>query len=141
MTFDGRAGLELAQRELCSPRPFAVATAELPAEAAASVGVLRLVREWMESHGQRGVGPMIVSMTRGVSDLLNVYLLAREAGLVRNTPAGLVSEIAATPLFETIEDLERSAEVLRGFLAEPITLRTLEHLRRRDGARSVRWWR
>ncbi|HEX8985845.1 MAG TPA: phosphoenolpyruvate carboxylase [Bryobacteraceae bacterium] len=125
--------LELAQRELCSPRPFAVATAELPAEAAASVGVLRLVRGWMESHGQRGVGPMIVSMTRGVSDLLNVYLLAREAGLVRNTPAGLVSEIAATPLFETIEDLERSAEVLRGFLAEPITMRTLEHLRRRDG--------
>ena len=125
--------LELARRELCSPRPFAVATTELPAEAAASVSVLRLVREWMEAHGPHGIGPMIVSMTRGASDLLNVYLLAREAGLVRNTPDGLVCEIEVTPLFETIEDLERSAEVLRGFLAEPITLRTLEHLRRRDG--------
>jgi phosphoenolpyruvate carboxylase len=124
--------LELARNELRSPRPFAVATTELAAEAAASVGVLRLVREWMEQHGPHGIGPFIVSMTRGVPDLLNVYLLAREAGLVRNTPEGLVCGIAVTPLFETVEDLERSAEVLSGFLAEPITGRTLEHLRRRD---------
>ncbi len=125
--------LELVERELRSPRPFAVATTELPSEAASAVGVLRMVREWMETHGHRGVGPMIVSMTRGLSDLLSVYLLAREAGLVRNTPEGLVCEIAVTPLFETVEDLERSPAVLRGFLAHPVTLRTLEHLRRREG--------
>ena len=124
---------EMLDRELASPRPFAVATAELPAEAESSVGVLRLVREWMEQHGHRGIGCLLVSMTRGVSDLLNVYLLAREAGLVRNTPEGLVSEIAVTPLFETVGDLERSARVLAGFLAHPMTMRTLRHLQQRDG--------
>lgn len=125
--------LALLDRELRSPRPFAVATAELPPEASETVAVLRLVRAWTERHGYQGIGPLIVSMTRGVSDLLNVYLLAREAGLVRGTPEGLVSEIAVTPLFETIEDLEHSGRILHGFLANPIALRTLRYLQRRDG--------
>ena len=125
--------LELLTKELASPRPFAVATTELPPEAGASVGVLRLARAWAERYGHRGIGSFVVSMTRGVSDLLNVYLLAREAGLVRNTREGLVSEIAVTPLFETIDDLERSPRVLAGFLAHPMTMRTLRHLEQRDG--------
>ncbi len=116
---------ELIDRELGSPRPFAVSSAALPAEAEASVAVLRLAREWGERHGSGGVGQFIVSMTHAASDLLNVYLLAREAGLVRNTPQGLVCEIPVTPLFETIEDLENSGRVLADFLAHPMTLRTL----------------
>jgi phosphoenolpyruvate carboxylase len=119
---------ELIDRELNSPRPFAVSSAALPAEAEASVAVLRLAREWSERHGSGGVGQFIVSMTHAASDLLNVYLLAREAGLVRNTPQGLVCEIPVTPLFETIEDLENSGRVLADFLAHPMTMRTLAHL-------------
>jgi phosphoenolpyruvate carboxylase len=118
---------ELIDRELGSPRPFAVSSAALPPEAEASVAVLRLVREWSQRHGC-GVGQFIVSMTHEASDLLNVYLLAREAGLVRDTPQGLVCEIPVTPLFETIEDLENSGRVLADFLAHPMTRRTLGHL-------------
>jgi phosphoenolpyruvate carboxylase len=116
---------ELIDRELGSPRPFAVSSAALPPEAEASVAVLRLAREWSARHGSGGVGQFIVSMTHAASDLLNVYLLAREAGLVRNTPQGLVCEIPVTPLFETIEDLENSGRVLADFLAHPMTMRTL----------------
>ena len=122
---------ELLDRELDSPRPFAVETAVLPPEAGAAVGVLRLLRDWTARHGHRGIGSFVVSMTHGASDLLNVYLLAREAGLVRATPQGLVSEIAVTPLFETIDDLERSGRVLSDFLAHPMTQRTLRHLQER----------
>ncbi|HWR52789.1 MAG TPA: phosphoenolpyruvate carboxylase [Bryobacteraceae bacterium] len=128
-----RRRCELLDRELESPRPFAVVTAALPADADAAVGVFRLVREYIERHGAAGIGTVIVSMTRGVSDLLNVYLLAREAGLVGRADEGIVCDVAVTPLFETIDDLERSADVLAGFLAHPMTRRTLEHLRKRDG--------
>jgi phosphoenolpyruvate carboxylase len=124
---------QLLDRELASPRPFAVETAPLPLEADAAVGVLRLVRDWTARHGHQGIGSLIVSMTHGASDLLNVYLLAREAGLVRSTPEGLVSEIAVTPLFETIDDLERAGSVLSEFLAHPMAMRSLRHLQRRDG--------
>ncbi len=127
-----QARLVLLDRELRSPRPFAVSTAELPPEADASVGVLRLVREYMDRHGAAGIGSYVVSMTRGVSDLLNVYVLAREAGLVHSTPEGLVCDIAVTPLFETIDDLDRSGSVLAAFLAHPMTRRTLRHLQARE---------
>jgi len=115
-------------RELASPRPFALSTAALPPEADASVGVLRLVREWREKYGHRAIGSYVVSMTHAASDLLHVYLLAREAGLVRGTPGGLVCELAVTPLFETIADLENSRRVLADFLAHPMTVRTLRRL-------------
>ncbi len=124
---------ELLERELVSPRPFAVGSAYLPYEAGDAVGVLRAARKWMERHGHGGIGTLIVSMTRDVSDLLNVYLLAREAGLVRATGEGLVCGIPITPLFETIEDLERSSRVLAEFLAHPMTARSLRYLQARDG--------
>jgi phosphoenolpyruvate carboxylase len=123
---------DLLDRELASPRPFAVETAALPSEAAEAVGVLRLLREWTVRHGHRGIGSFVVSMTHGASDLLNVYLLAREAGLVRAAPEGLIAEIAVTPLFETIDDLARSGQVLADFLSHPMTRRTLRHLQERD---------
>ncbi|HEY1239255.1 MAG TPA: phosphoenolpyruvate carboxylase [Bryobacteraceae bacterium] len=125
-----RAGLD---RELDSPRPFAVASTSLPPEADACVGVLRLIREWREIHGPGAIGSYVVSMTHSASDLLNVFLLAREAGLVRTTPAGLAYELAVTPLFETIDDLDNSARILAEFLAHPVTRRTLRHLQERDG--------
>ena len=122
----------LLDRELESPRPFAVSSAALPPEAEACVGVLRLIREWRETHGSGPIGSYVVSMTHSASDLLNVFLLAREAGLVHSTADGLVYELAVTPLFETVEDLENSGRVLANFLAHPVTLRTLRHLQQQE---------
>lgn len=119
-------------RELDSPRPFAVSSAVLPSEAEACVGVLQLIREWRKDHGRGAIGSYIVSMTHSPSDLWNVYLLAREAGLVRNTADGLAYDLAVTPLFETIEDLENSGRVLADFLAHPVTMRTLRHLQEQE---------
>lgn len=124
---------QLLETELRSPRPFAGVAAGLPPEADATVGVLRVIRDHIARHGPRGIGTLIVSMTRNETDLLNVYLLGREAGLVRHTSEGLVSDVAVAPLFETIDDLKRSTDVLASFLDHPITRRTLEHLRLRDG--------
>jgi phosphoenolpyruvate carboxylase len=124
--------LRLLDRELASPRPFTVSSATLPPEAEATVDCLRLVRRHMEQYGPGGIGSLIVSMTRGVSDLLHVFLLEREAGLTRMTPEGLVAELPVTSLFETIEDLERSDVVLAAYLAHPVTERTLRHRQARD---------
>jgi len=72
-------------------------------------------------------------MTRSVADLLAVYLLAREGGLLVETPGGLACDIPVVPLFETIDDLERSEAITDAFLCHPITERTLSYLQRRDG--------
>jgi phosphoenolpyruvate carboxylase len=70
-------------------------------------------------------------MTRDLSDLLTVYLLAREAGLTVNTEDGLVCQLPVVPLFETIEDLENAPRILDSFLSHPFTKRSLKYLSRR----------
>ncbi len=125
--------LEFLNRELQTPRPFTGPHMHLEDEAEHAVGLLRALRAQLMRHGPQGIGPLIVSMTRNAADLLAVYLLAREAGLLVETSEGLASELPVTPLFETIGDLERSEAILDSFLAHPMTRRTLDHLRRRDG--------
>ena len=125
-------------RELLSPRPFAQTDAKLPREAEGVRSCLRVLAAHLETNGPGGIGALIVSMTRSVSDLLAVYLLAREAGLAISTPDGLVCQLPVVPLFETIGDLERSAAILDEFLAHPFTRRSLEHHRGvQGGARPV----
>jgi phosphoenolpyruvate carboxylase len=119
-------------QELLSPRPFTVSTATLAPEAAASVELFSLLREWISAHGAAGIGSFVVSMTHAPSDLLAVYLLAREAGLVRGPAGELVAEIAVTPLFETIDDLESGASILAEFLAHPMVKRSLRFIQERD---------
>jgi phosphoenolpyruvate carboxylase len=121
--------LAFVTRELASPRPFVREGQRVGAEADAVLDCYRVLRSHIDAHGRPGIGPLIVSMTRSVSDLLVVYLLARDAGLLTFTPDGPVCALPAVPLFETIEDLERSPAILEQFLAHPITRRTLAALR------------
>ena len=125
--------LVLLERELGSLRPLSAPYMTLGDEAAHMVGVLRVVQLHLERHGPGGVGPVIVSMTRGLGDLLVVYLLAREAGLLRDDGAGLACEIPVVPLFETIADLERCEAITAAFLDHPITVRSLDRQARRAG--------
>lgn len=124
-------------RELSSPRPFAQADATLPPEADGVRSCYRVLATHLATNGPGGVGALIVSMTRSVSDLLAVYLLAREAGLAIATPDGPVCQLPVVPLFETIDDLERSAAILDEFLAHPFTRRSLEHHRGVQGGAAL----
>ncbi|MEO8098029.1 MAG: phosphoenolpyruvate carboxylase [Acidobacteriota bacterium] len=123
---------EWLDREFASPRPFTVSTASLAPEAAASVGLFRFLRTWIAEHGASGIGSFVVSMTHAPSDLLAVYLLAREAGLVHGPVGEPVFELAVTPLFETIDDLEASPAILAEFLAHPVVQRSLRYIQQRD---------
>ena len=58
----------------------------------------------------------IISMSQGVSDLLEVALLLKEAGLV--DPSGR-SAINIVPLFETIEDLQACAAIMDRLFSLP----------------------
>ena len=120
--------------ELESPRPFALSGARIGKEADAVLDCYRVVRDYCERYGSAGTGALIVSMTRELSDLLAVYVLARESGLAFNAPGGgLVCRLPVTPLFETIDDLERSAGIVREFLRHPMTRRSLDMQVRAQG--------
>ena len=117
--------LDFINRELESARPFTTLNAKLGPEAQAVIECYRVIAKHTRKFGTNCIGSFIVSMTRSLSDLLTVYLLAREVGLTEMTEDGMVAEIPVVPLLETIEDLENGPEILQQFLSHPITRRTL----------------
>jgi phosphoenolpyruvate carboxylase len=120
--------LRFLEKELRSPRPFLHASASAGPEADAVLGCYRVLAAHIARCGADGVGALIVSMTRRLSDLLIVYVLAREAGLTRSLPEGLVCVLPVVPLFETLDDLEAAPSILSAFLDEPMTRRSLDFL-------------
>jgi len=120
--------LAFLREELKSPRPFLGADnhGNLGAEADAVLSCYDTLREQIKNHGREGIGSLIVSMTRQLSDLLVIPILARESGLTRWHEGGLASPLPIVPLFETLDDLERSPTLLREFLSEPVAHASLD---------------
>ena len=109
--------------ELASTRPFLHDDLRAGSEADNVLDSYRVLVRHRRDWGTAGLGSLIVSMTRQLSDLLGVYLLAREAGLMELTPEGLRCPLQVVPLFETMDDLDRSPGILRAFLEHPVTRR------------------
>jgi len=66
----------------------------------------------IRNYSEKALGSLIVSMTRNLNDLLTVYLMAREAGLILKSNDKIVCPLPIVPLFETIEDLEKAAPLM-----------------------------
>jgi phosphoenolpyruvate carboxylase len=101
--------LDFLNEELKSSRPFLLQGTSCGTEADNVLGYLREVKKYVDLYGREGIGSVIVSMTRSLSDLLLLNLFFREVGL---SDAGL----SVVPLLETIEDLEAGPDILRAFL-------------------------
>lgn len=118
--------MEFLLEELKSPRPFLGPGAKVGKEACLVLDCYRVLGDYTARNGRVGLGSLIVSMTRGAYDLLGVYLLAREAGLMEWSDGGFRCQLPVVPLFETIEDLQRAPRIAEEFLSHPVTKATLE---------------
>lgn len=125
--------IDFLNRELNSSRPFVRQIEGIGPEADAVLASYHTVRRHINTFGPAGIGSFIVSMTRNLSDLLVVYILCRETGLMELSTEGLVSKIEVVPLLETIEDLEKGPDILASFLDHPVTARSIDYRVKRDG--------
>ncbi len=78
--------------------------------------IFEKAKKLIDDFGPEVIKYYIISHTETVSDLLEVALIQKESGLME----GSVSDnaklgIVIVPLFETIEDLRRSEEIMRSF--------------------------
>ena len=89
------------------------------------VETFRAMRTIQEEMGEAAASTYIVSMARDADDLIRVLLLAREAGLVDLSDDHPMSRLDVVPLFETLDDLERAPDVMRGLLQDPVYARQL----------------
>ncbi len=109
--------LEVLRKELATRRPLLAVGEQAPELVEKVVGPLRAAREARRRAGREAFGRYIVSMSEQASDLLEVLVLAREAGV----------ETVPVPLFETLDDLERAPQVMRAVLELPEYRALLEH--------------
>jgi len=123
-------------QEINSCRPFTHPNITIGEEAKAMLDTYRVISEHINKYGDEALGSLIVSMTRNLSDLLVVYLLEREAGLMINTEDGMASGLPVVPLFETIDDLIHSPQILDAFLSHPVTRNSL-NLQRKSNSLEI----
>lgn len=119
--------------ELRTTRPFVLPGMECGPEADAVIGSYRVLANYSQKYGLDGLGSLIVSMTRSLSDLLAVYLLVREAGLMQHSKEGMVCPLVVVPLFETLDDLKNSPQILDRFLNHPLVRNSLRFQAARKG--------
>ncbi|MBL8886534.1 MAG: phosphoenolpyruvate carboxylase [Phycisphaerales bacterium] len=125
--------IEILRMELAQSRPLRSMDAPLSEQASELMQTLRVVRQAVEQD-RRSVRSYIISMTHGVSDILEVLLLLKEAGLTRAVRVGgegrtkLEGTLHVVPLLETIDDLERGESLVAGMLDEPLYRSHLESL-------------
>jgi len=122
--------IEFLNTELKSTRPFLHDGSKIGEHADNVLDAYRVVVRHMNDWGKDGLGSLIISMTRKLSDLLSVYLLAREAGLMEHNEDGMVCPLEVVPLFETMDDLANSAGILSDFLDHPLTVRSIKSMKR-----------
>ena len=115
---DEAARVALLRRELASERLLASPFADYSEETRKELAIVRAAASAHELYGRAAITTYIISKCESVSDMLEVNLLLKEAGLYRaNDPAA--AAIMVVPLFETIGDLERAARVMSAWLALP----------------------
>lgn len=104
--------------ELQTRRPLIPAELPFSEKTREAIATLRTVRKLQQEFGPEICSTYIISMSHDVSDLLEVLLLAKEAGLY--DPATGVSTLQVVPLFETVDDLLKAPSVLTSLLELPL---------------------
>ena len=91
--------------------PFSDKTTEI-------IETFQILRTLQQEFGLGICKTYIISMTNHVSDVLEVMLLAQEAGLYDPVTGNIALQIV--PLFETVEDLKRAPSVMRELFELPL---------------------
>jgi len=108
------ARVALLVGELRNARPLTSSFVKYSDETVGELAVFHAAADAHSKFGADVIPQCIISMCQGMSDMLEVALLLKEAGLV--DPKGR-SAINIVPLFETIEDLQACAGIMDRMLS------------------------
>ncbi|QLQ26779.1 MAG: phosphoenolpyruvate carboxylase [Dechloromonas sp.] len=108
----------LLVEEMATPRPLHSPYLDYSEETRGELAIFFAARELRQRYGAAALPNCIISKTDGVSDLLELALLLKEAGLLRPGSQPQL-DVNIIPLFETIEDLQKSAATMDDLFSLP----------------------
>jgi phosphoenolpyruvate carboxylase len=103
--------------ELQTRRPLIPAGMPFSERTQEAIATFRMVRKLQQEFGLDICHTYIISMSHDLSDLLEVLLFAKEAGLY--DPVTGIGTLRVVPLFETVEDLQKAPGVMTGVFELP----------------------
>jgi phosphoenolpyruvate carboxylase len=129
LQLDEAARVALLRAELAQARPLASPWLVYGEETARELAILRAAAAARLRYGPHAVRQAIVSHTETLSDLLEVMVLQKEAGLIAppGSAAAGADGLMVVPLFETIPDLQQGAAIMAAWLELPEVRRRVRH--------------
>jgi len=119
--------VEILQNILLDPRPLLLLNEDYSAETQEMIKVFQMIKKAHEEFGKRSISVYLVSMTKSPSDLLEVLVLAKEAGIYRLHADGtLESHLHVAPLLETIDDLTAGPAIMETLFKMPVYRKHLQ---------------
>ena len=110
--------IKLLVEEIATPRPLYSPYLNYSEETEGELAIFFAARELRGTYGAAALPNCIISKTDGVSDLLELSLLLKESGLLLPGEKPRL-DVNVIPLFETIEDLQKSAVTMDGLFKLP----------------------
>jgi phosphoenolpyruvate carboxylase len=110
------ARVELLSRELAGPRLLASPHLDYSPRVVSELAIVHTAADIHARYGTAALPNYVISKCQSASDLLEVAVLLKEAGLLRGTALA----VNIVPLFETIDDLARCGDTMRAAFAAPI---------------------
>ncbi|MBK7469579.1 MAG: phosphoenolpyruvate carboxylase [Betaproteobacteria bacterium] len=117
---DEAARVDLLLRELRIARLLATPFAQYSERTQSELAIFREAAAIRGRLGPGAIENAIISMAQSFSDMLEVAILLKEAGLARGDPEDPLLGLAIIPLFETIGDLEAAPAIMRTALSNPL---------------------
>ena len=111
-------------QELKTRRPMIPAKLNFSAKTNEIIETFRMVAKVQQEFSVDICNNYVISMNRSVSDILEVLLLAKEAGLY--DPATGKGSLSIAPLFETVEDLQSAPPIMTELFELPLYRAYLE---------------
>jgi phosphoenolpyruvate carboxylase len=116
--------VEWLTQELKTRRPMIPAKLNFSAKTNEIIETFRMVAKVQQEFSVDICNNYVISMNRSVSDILEVLLLAKEAGLY--DPATGKGSLSIAPLFETVEDLQSAPPIMTELFELPLYRAYLE---------------
>jgi phosphoenolpyruvate carboxylase len=127
--------IKLLQGILGDPRSLLLLHEDYSQETQQMLDVFNLIKKAHKTFGKRSISVYLISMTQSPSDILEVLVLAKEAGIYRLHADGSVeSDLNVAPLLETIDDLTAGREIMETLFQMPLYR---EHLRKLNDQQEI----
>jgi phosphoenolpyruvate carboxylase len=120
LALDESRRLSLLSEAIAAPGGLMYNPAALSPTSRETLETFEVMARMRREIGQDCFGKYVISMTHNASHVMEVMLLAAQSGLVGRLGGHWHCHIGVSPLFETIDDLNRIEEVLTRLFDTPV---------------------